>query len=426
VCALLVTALPNLYIQFKFSHLFFGFINWRTPEGRKQGYYNQLMTNNQDVKEVKLFNIGKYLMDAYLAIFRRVHQERRRLAGKRQQANLVFNLLSKAGFYGVYGSIIYRTIQRAVTIGDMTMYAQAFTRSQEYLESILRSTSRLYEMNLFLSSFFEFMDLQSQVTSPANPQPFPAPIEKGLEFRNVSFKYPGSEKWALKNVSLTLQPGEAIAIVGKNGAGKTTLVKLLTRLYDPLEGEILLDGVNIREFDLTTYRQQIGVLFQDYTHYLLSAKENIGFGKVEEVDNMSRIVASAQKSGAHEFIEKLPNRYDNTLGKWFEQGEELSIGQWQKVALARAFMRDAPLLVLDEPTASLDPEAEYEVFRQFIELTRGKMTILISHRFSTVRLADRIIVFDEGEIIEQGSHQKLMAQNGLYARLFNMQAEGYR
>jgi len=241
---------------------------------------------------------------------------------------------------------------------------------------------------------------------------------------NLTKKF-GTQR-AIDNISFEVHTGEILGFLGPNGAGKTTLVKLLTRLYDPTEGEILLDGVNIRDFDLSAYRQQIGVLFQDYTHYLLSAKENIGFGKVEELDNMSRIIAASQKSGAHGFIEKLPNGYDNILGKWFEQGEELSIGQWQKVALARAFMRDAPLLVLDEPTASLDPEAEYEVFKQFIELTLGKITILISHRFSTVRMADRIIVFDEGEIIESGSHQELIAQNGLYAHLFNMQAEGYR
>jgi ATP-binding cassette, subfamily B, bacterial len=306
------------------------------------------------------------------------------------------------------------------------MYLAIFRQGQATFQSILAAIGNIYENNLFMANFFEFLGLQPQIGLTAGDHKLPVPLAGGIEFRGVGFRYPENGQWALRDINLTIRPGEKIALIGHNGAGKTTLIKLLSRLYDPTEGTILIDGIDIRTLEALELHKRIGVIFQDFVRYHLPARENIGFGQIDALNDMDRIIESARKSGADAVIENLPEGYETMLGRWFHGGQELSLGQWQKVALARAFMRDAEILVLDEPTASLDAATEYEIFRHFQELTEGKMAILISHRFSTVRMADRIVVIQDGQIAELGTHEELIRQEGTYARLFSMQAEGYR
>jgi ATP-binding cassette subfamily B protein len=313
-----------------------------------------------------------------------------------------------------------------ITLGAMTMYLSIFRSSQNVFQTLFFGLSDLYENALFMSNLFAFLDLKPQMPVTANPIALPRPIVHGLEFRHVSFKYPDRGAYALRDVSLTIRPGEKIALVGANGAGKTTFVKLLTRLYDPSEGQVLIDGIDLREVDPKELQKRIGVIFQDFVRYHLPVRENIGFGQIDELENEARIIDSATRAGADATIRGLPQGYDTMLGKWFERGNDLSGGEWQKVALARAFMREAEVLVLDEPTAALDAMNEYAIFQRFRELTDNKIALLISHRFSTVRMADRIVVLEDGHIIETGTHAELLALGGEYAKLFTIQAEGYK
>jgi ATP-binding cassette subfamily B protein len=329
-------------------------------------------------------------------------------------------------YYGSYAWIILRTIVGLITLGDMTMFLSIFRQSQGSIRSLLDSLNRLYESNLFLDNLMTYLQLEPRLVSPPNGRLAPEPILKGIEFRHVSFRYPGSEVDVLRNIDLHIRPGERIALVGLNGAGKTTLIKLLTRLYDPTHGQVLLDGVDLREFDLKSLHQRFGVIFQDFVRYQFTVGENIAFGQVDALSDFGRIKDAADRGGAAAVIEALPEGYDTMLGRRWEKGHELSGGEWQKIALARAFMRRAEVLVLDEPTSALDAEAEYEVFRRFGELVEGRIAVLISHRFSTVRMADRIAVLSAGRIIELGSHDELIQLDGAYAHLFNLQAEGYR
>ena len=426
VLILLATSIPAFIAETRFSEQGFRLLTRRAPETRQINYLSRLLTEDTAAKEIKLFNLGSTLLKRYKTLFDKFFQEDKSLAVRRALVGFSLGLVATLGFYGSYAWIVWRTVQGMISLGDMTLYLSIFRQGQSTFQSILAGVGNIYENNLFMAHYFEFLELkpQMQVATPA--EKLPASLTRGIEFRGVGFRYPESDEWVLRGIDLKILPGEKIALVGHNGAGKTTLIKLLSRLYDPTEGTILIDGTDIRELDPLDLRQKIGVIFQDFVRYHLPVSENIGFGQIEAADRMDKIVDSARKSGADAMIENLPQGYQTMLGRWFHGGHELSLGQWQRVALARAFMRDAEILVLDEPTASLDAQTEYEIFQHFKELTDGKMAILISHRFSTVRMADSIVVIEGGRVAENGSHEELLRREGIYARLFSMQAEGYR
>ncbi len=422
----IVAAIPNFLSNSRFAEMSFRALTHRAPEARLLGYIENLLTSNETVKEIKLFGLGEALKNRYEDLFTQFMEEDTSISRRNTYASLAWGMLSNLAYYGSYIWVIVRTITQAITLGDMTMFLSIFRQSQRAVQSLLENFSRLYENNLYLDNLLDFLKIEPALKTPEDGKIAPAPIMEGVRFENVSFKYPGSDKFVLKNVNLFIKPGESIALVGLNGAGKTTLIKLLTRLYDPTEGRITLDGTDLRDFDLKSLHQRFGVIFQDFVRYQFSVKENIGFGQIEDLDNQSRIELAADKGGATEVVNELPEGYDTVLGRRWNRGHELSGGQWQKIALSRAFMRKAEVLILDEPTSALDAQAEYEIFLRFRELMQGRVAVLISHRFSTVRMADRIVVLSEGRIIELGSHEELMARNQSYAHLFNLQAEGYR
>jgi ATP-binding cassette subfamily B protein len=423
---LMGAAIPLFIAQTHFSELNFRLLSWRAPEARQMMYLERLLTNDESAKEIKLFGLGEPLLKRYVDLFWKFYREDESLARRRSLISVGFGILTSLSFYVAYAWIVYQTLISAITLGSMTLYLSIFRQSQGTFQGLLYNISTLYESALFMSNLYGFLELQPDMRPSTHARLVPRPITIGIEFRNVSFKYPNKPEWALRDVSLKIAPGEKIALVGANGAGKTTFIKLLTRLYDPTEGQILLDGVDLRDYDLNDLRTRIGVIFQDFVRYMMSARENIGFGQIDALDDQLRIEVAAEKGGADEVIDELPQGYNTMLGSWFDEGRQLSGGQWQKVALGRAFMRDAEVLVLDEPTAALDAEREYEIFQRFRALTEGRIAILISHRFSTVRMADRIAVFEQGAMTELGTHTELLERAGTYARLFNMQAEGYR
>jgi ATP-binding cassette subfamily B protein len=422
----ILAAVPNFLSNSRFAEMAFRALTHRAPEARLLSYIENLLTSNETVKEIKLFGLGEALKKRYEDLFAQFLEEDTSIARRNTYASLAWGMLSNLAYYGSYIWVIVRTITQAITLGDMTMFLSVFRQSQRAVQSLLENFSRLYENNLYLDNLIDFLKIEPALRTPENGKIAPAPIVEGVCFENVSFKYPGSEKYVLKNVNLFIKPGESIALVGLNGAGKTTLIKLLTRLYDPTEGRITLDGTDLRDFDLKSLHQRFGVIFQDFVRYQFSIKENIGFGQVEDLDNQVRIEEAADKGGATEVVSELRVGYETVLGRRWNRGHELSGGQWQKIGLSRGFMRKAEVLILDEPTSALDAQAEYEIFLRFRELMEGRIAVLISHRFSTVRMADRIVVLSEGRIIELGSHEELMAHNQNYAHLFNLQAEGYR
>ena len=426
VVIVLVTAVPTFLSQSQYAERAFRTVTRRAPESRLLNYLEMLLTGIEGVKEIKLFGLGKPLLQRYQALYTRFYQEDSAIAKRRTAAGVAWGLLSNLAYYGSYAWIVLRTVARLITLGDMTMYLALFRQSQSSFRSLLDSLNRLYESNLYLDNLMTYLALEPLLVSPPAGLPAPEPMRHGIEFRHVSFRYPGAEEDVLRDVNLHIYPGERIALVGLNGAGKTTLIKLLTRLYDPTEGQVLLDGVDLREYDLESLQQRFGVIFQDFVRYQFTVRENIGFGQVDALDDERRITGAAADGGAAELVASLPQGFDTMLGRRWEKGKELSGGEWQKIALARAFMRKADVLVLDEPTSALDAEAEYDVFRRFAELMQGRTAVLISHRFSTVRMADRIVVLSSGKIVESGSHAELMRMDGLYARLFNLQASGYR
>jgi ATP-binding cassette subfamily B protein len=425
VVVLLLAGVPAFIAETKFSGDAFRLFRWRSPETRMQNYLETVIAREDHVKEVKLFALGKRLLQRYRDIFVKLYREDRALSIRRDSWGFALGLVGTAALYGAYAWIAASTVRGGITLGQMTMYLMLFRQGQAAVSSILSAVGGMYEDNLYLSTLYEYLETPVELAlgnAPRGPRP-----EDGIRLEHVSFKYPDSATPALQDVNLHLPPGTSLALVGENGSGKTTLIKLLTRLYQPSSGRILFEGLDIREWDEAALRVRIGVIFQDFARYQLNAGENIGAGDEPEFDNAVRWREAAAKGQADDFIDQLPKGYNTQLGKWFRDGRELSGGQWQKIALSRAFMRiKADVLVLDEPTAAMDARAEAEVFEHFRQLAAGRITILISHRFSTVRMADRIAVLDQGRVIEQGSHAELLHQGGHYAQLFTLQARGYQ
>jgi len=426
VLLVIAVSIPSFIYQAKYSGQFFSLLTGRAPEQRKLNYLGYLLTTDSPVKELRIFGLHGTLLERYRQIFAKFYKENRDLTVRRTASQFALGALGTVVSGLTYIYVVLEVIAGRITVGGLTLYYQAFQQSQSQVSNILSGIGSTYENSLFLSNLFAFLAYAPELPVRADPLPVPQPIHEGIVLDHVSFKYPGTEKWVLEDISFAIRPGETVALVGANGAGKTTLVKLLTRLYDPTEGTITIDGIDLREFDPAELRSRVGVIFQDYVKYQLTAGENIGFGRIEAIEDSGRIARSAVEAGADSVIAGLPQGYETPLGRWFQDGQELSIGQWQKVALARAFMRDADLLILDEPTSSLDVRSEYEVFQAFSELTEGKMAVLISHRFSTVRMAGRIVVIEDGRVIENGGHDELILKGGRYAELFDMQAASYR
>jgi ATP-binding cassette, subfamily B, bacterial len=425
VSVLLLAGLPAFVAETKFSGDAFRLFRWRSPETRMQIYLETVLAREDHAKEVKLYGLGPRLLERYRDIFRRLYKEDRALTIRRDLWGFGLGLIGTVSLYAAYAWIAVSTVRHAITLGQMTMYVALFRQGQSAVSAILSSIGGMYEDNLYLSTLYEYLETQVlQPTGAAVKGPHP---EDGIRFEDVSFTYPEAEQAALEHVTLHLTPGASLALVGENGSGKTTLIKLLTRLYQPTSGRILLDGRDLREWDEQALRERIGVIFQDFTRYQMLVGENVGAGDERYFEDESRWREAAGKGMASEFIDTLPAGYRTQLGKWFKDGRELSGGQWQKIALSRAFMRTrADILVLDEPTAAMDAQAEADIFEHFRQLAKDRITILISHRFSTVRMADQIAVLERGQIVECGSHEKLMQLNGRYAHLFTLQARGYR
>lgn len=425
VLILIAGGIPEFLAEAKFSNDKFRLFRWRSPETRMQMYLETVMAREDYAKEVKLFRLGPKLLQRYRDIFARLFVEDRKLTLRRDGWGLVFGLFGTMAFYGAYGWIALSAIEGRISLGQMTMYLLLFKQGQSAVSASLSAISGMYEDNLYLSNLYEYLE-QEVPAQEGLLQRGPQPGD-GLRFEQVCFTYPDSEEAALKDISLHLKPGDSLALVGENGAGKTTLIKLMTRLYQPDSGRILLDGLDLQQWQTDALRTRIGVIFQDFGRYQFLVGENIGAGDVTHFEDRQRWQQAAEKGMAEPIIEKLPDGYDTQLGKWFKGGRELSGGQWQKIALSRAFMRtDADILVLDEPTATMDAAAEATIFEHFRDLSQGKMTILISHRFSTVRMADQIVVIEKGSIVERGNHEELMKVDGQYAYLFSLQAQGYR
>jgi len=426
IIMLLFAIIPAFLGESYFNDRSYLLTRGQTPERRELDYVRYLGASDETAKEIKIFDLSGFIIDRFKQLSASFYKDNKRLSIQRSLWGTFFAMLGSVGYYAAYVFIIIGAVEGKVTIGQLAFLAGSFRQLRSLLEGILTRFTSVSQGAIYLSDFFDFFEIQPKISLSSNPLPFPKVIQQGFVFEDVGFRYVNSERWANRHLNFRLYPGEKLALVGENGAGKTTLVKLLSRLYDPTEGRILLDGVDLREYDLTDLRLNVGVIFQDYLRYQMTFAQNIAAGNINQLHNDALIKQSAKQSLADLLAAKLPGGYNQQLGKRFADGVELSGGEWQKVALARAYMRDAQLLILDEPTSALDARAEYEVFQRFADLTKGKSAILISHRFSTVRMADRILVLEKGELKEIGSHEELLIKGGIYAELFDLQAMGYR
>ncbi len=439
---LTIAILPSFLGETHFAALSYSLLFRRTPERRELDYLRYVGASDKTAKEVQMFGLAGWLSDRYAALAAKYYEENKALSIKKGVVSALLSFVGTLGYYGAYVTILLRAVAGAISLGTLTFLAAAFSRSRDLIQRLLLSASDIYEQSLYLRDLFVFFEMKPSIASKPGAARVPTPIRRGFVFEDVGFQYPGSERWAIRHVNLSIVPGERIALVGENGAGKTTITKLLARLYDPSEGRILLDGVDLRDYDLASLREAIGVIFQDFVRYDMRFDENVGVGEIEGVSGYlaqvrdakpadaeappTALVDAADRSLASSLLPRFADGYRQMLGRRFDDGVDLSGGEWQKIALARAYMRSAQLLILDEPTAALDARAEYEVFVRFNQLMAGRMAVVISHRFSTVRMADRIVVLGDGKVIEEGTHESLVAGSGLYAELFEMQAAGYR
>ena len=433
IILLVVSIIPTILNEVKFSGTSYSLARSWTQERRELDYLRYAGASDVTAKEVKLFGLAHYLADRFKVLSEKYYGASKKLAKQRALWGSFFNVIGTSAYYGAYVLIVFRTVAGVLTIGDLTFLSGSFNRLRAKLQGLFTRFTAITERALYLQDYFEFLDLNPRKRSDGSEAemsgeilPLPESIKEGFEFRNVGFKYPNSENWVVRGINFKLNVGEKLALVGENGAGKTTLIKLLLQFYAPNEGEILLDGTPIQKFDPAAYHDRFGVIFQDFVKFDLTLRENIAVGEIKELDNQPRIASAADKSLAEEVIQELPKGYNQKLGRRFKDGKDLSGGQWQKIAMARAYMKDAEVLILDEPTSALDARAESETFNRFIALTKGKTAVIISHRFSTVRIADRIMVLKDGGVLEIGTHEELMANQKLYSELFNLQAEGYQ
>jgi ATP-binding cassette subfamily B protein len=424
--AALLSPIPAFISGSRYGWWGFQQMRRQSPTRRLMSYLTTLLTTDEFNKEIKLYTLGDHFIDRYRTIAGDYYQDTRRLLVRRYLSGFGWGALTIVASSGTFLYVALLAVRGTISLGALTVFTQAAQQVQSAFQGMLGGVQGIYEHGLYLSTLYDLLDRQPAIQAPANPVPVRRPFQRGIEFRNVTYRYPDKETPAVDNVSFTIVPGETIALVGRNGAGKTTIVKLLGRLYDPESGQILIDGHDIRDYDPRELRREFGMMFQDYAAYQLSARENVGVGNVERVGDLAAIARAAERGGADDVIAGLPKGYETTLGKWFEGGHQLSGGEWQKVALSRAFMRDAQILILDEPTAALDAQAEHDLFSRIKSLAEGKIALFISHRFSTTRMADRILVLDQGRLIEQGTHQELMALGGQYSHLFELQAASYR
>jgi ATP-binding cassette subfamily B protein len=427
VLGLVLATIPATVAEVRFGTRAFRLRNWRSPEARKLMYLEYVLSNDEHAKEVKLFGLGPLFLGRYRALGESFYKEDSALNARRAVWGWLLSLLSTVAFYAAYAKMAFGAATGAMTLGAMTLYMVSFRQGQQAFQSMLASLTGVYEDNLYMDNLFSFLGIRPTPSVDVRDEPTAATEERGIRFDNVSFRYPGATEWTLHGLDLYIPEGKSLAIVGRNGAGKTTLIKLLTRLYEPTEGRIMLDGKPLDAWDRADLFRRIGVIFQNYNRYQLTVKENVGLGSVPEMDDDAVVEDAVELGGASDVVRELKNGLGTQLGRWFNDGVDLSGGQWQRLALARAFMRrGADVLVLDEPTAALDAESEHAVFERFARLTKGRTSILISHRFPTVRMADRIVVLEDGKVIEQGTHEALVAQNGRYAKLFALQAQGYQ
>lgn len=426
VLILFVTTLPEIILRFKLANRLYAWQRALTPKQRKAQYLNNMLTRASHAKEIRLFDLGALFQEWFKAIRATIRQERKEIEIQHSMAMLGAQTLTNCAVFSLFIFVAYRTMNGMLGIGDLVMYFQAIQRGYGAMQTLGQSISGLYENNLFVSNLYEFLALPQRILNPPKPKVVPPALKSGLTFDHVSYSYSGASRTVVQDISFTIKPGEHIAFVGKNGAGKTTLVKLICRLYDPTRGQITLDNVDIREFNLTELRGQISVIFQDFIQYHMSVQDNIRFGASPHSFDVEQIEMAADQAGASDLIARLPDGYQTMLGKLFEGGEELSIGEWQKIALARAFLRQSQILVLDEPTSAMDAKAEAELFERFHALAKDRIAILISHRLSTVKMVDRIYLLDQGRVVESGTHDELMEKHGPYSELFETQARGYR